>query len=136
MSIALCQTAMFMMLGMIEGPYPKPQGYTYDSLIAAWHATDNGWDALVCELAEYAVISEAELARRADQEFPGVYDYAVSECFGAWFGAYLLEHCDAPPLAEGRAELVRLIDEFFAQNDEYPLGVLPVTPETEEEEEL
>lgn len=47
--------------------------------------------------------------------FPSVYDYKVSAPFGKWFGEYIMEHGDQPPLKEAINWLNRETEAFFAQ---------------------
>ena len=103
-------TAAFMVLGLIDNKY---DGFTSDDIVASW---GQGFLELVSELVRNAEHSEMLLATRATDEFPGVYDYEVSEPFGKWFGAYVFEHGgQLPPIEECNAELIRRINAFFNQ---------------------
>lgn len=69
---------------------------------------------LVMELAEYAVYSEERLSEMNPEDYPGVYDYEVSDPFGRWFMQYVIDHGgEVPTTHEGRAKLDELITKFF-----------------------
>jgi len=104
-------TASFFMEGLHEA---KPGGY--DALISAW---DKGCIEMVDALVSYVPLTiqlcdAAALAN--DGVYPGVFDYEVSGPFGKWFGEYILEHGDEPPLAEARAWLEKEVTAFFSQS--------------------
>ena len=69
-------TAMYMMEGFL-GAESKLGRDT------ALYPQNTGMLETVSELAAYAEISEREIIAREPQDFPGVYDYEVSEGFGA-----------------------------------------------------
>jgi len=103
-------TAAFMALGLVDGKY---DGYTSGDVVALWGC---GFFELIQELVRNAEHSERLLALRADDDFPGVYDYEVSEPFGKWFGTYIFEHGgQLPPVEDCNAELIRRIETFFNQ---------------------
>lgn len=103
-------TAAFMALGLMNGKY---DGFTSADVVASW---GQGFLELVMELVRNAEHSERLLEQRADDFFPGVYDYEVSEPFGFWFGTYVFEHDgQLPPIEECNAELIRRIEAFFNQ---------------------
>ncbi|MEJ1959751.1 MAG: hypothetical protein WDM70_10295 [Nitrosomonadales bacterium] len=104
-------TAAFFMEGLHEA---QPGGY--DGVLGAW---DKGRlelvDALVShvplatQLCNYAAITNGG-------DYPGVFDYEVSELFGAWFGEYILTHGgDEPSRKEVEDWLVKAVEEFFSQ---------------------
>lgn len=106
----IATTAAFMALGLVEGKY---DGFTSDDIVATW---GQGFLELISELVRNAEHSEMLLATRADDDFPGVYDYEVSEPFGKWFGAYIFEHDgQAPSIETCHAELAQRVTAFFNQ---------------------
>lgn len=107
----IATTAAFMALGLVEGKY---DGFTSDDIVATWGL---GFLELISELVGHAELSELLLEQQfAGADYPGVYDYEVSEPFGKWFGAYIFEHGgQLPPVEECNAELVRRISAFFNQ---------------------
>lgn len=102
-------TAAFMALGLVDGKY---DGYTSGDVVALW---GRGFLELIQELVRNAEHSEMLLATRTD-DFPGVYDYEVSEPFGRWFGAYIFKHGgQAPSIETCHAELAQRVTAFFNQ---------------------
>jgi hypothetical protein len=103
----VANTAAFMVMGL-----PTQNGLT--KLLQHW---GKGCIELVDELTQFAPISQRLLEAKDPQDFPGVYDYEVSEEFGAWFAKFILANKDAkaPSLDEGTAKLKELIDGFFKQ---------------------
>lgn len=110
-------TAAFMVMG-----FPRDDGpdSTMSRLLDAW---GQGCLELVSEMTQYALYSEELLAARKDQDFPGVYDYEVSESFGAWFAAYVRVHPRhaAPPVDQARRVLEGMVGKFFKQAESRPL---------------
>lgn len=109
-------TATFMAVGMVG-----PSQTTYDKLLEKW---DKGCLELHYELCQYATLSEQiiDIITRGDggYDFPGVYDYEVSEEFGRWFRIEILddEEGNAPDFEAAKAKLIDLACRFFAQRDE------------------
>lgn len=99
-------TAIFMAMS-------HPRGDELNAVLDGWGM---GHLELVQELAEYAVLSEQWIMEAKPQDFPGVYDYEVSEPFGEWFTDFVLtsEGNVVPSKAEGTAKLRELFDAFFA----------------------
>ena len=85
---------------------------------------DDLYGRLLDQLCQYAALSEQiiEVITRGDggYDFPGVYDYEVSEPFGAWFRIEILsdEDGNAPDFEAAKAKLIDLACRFFAQRDE------------------
>lgn len=105
-------TASFMAVGMSDNDEVR-----YNKLLDAW---GNGCLELHYELSEYAVLSEKIVDFLVEEcccEFPGVYDYEVSEPFGEWFGDCVLAYKDVPNKNEATSILVYLACKFFAQGD-------------------
>lgn len=86
-------TASFMTTGMmvVDAKYRttgEDGRYTHD-IYEAW---GNGGIELHEELCQYAKLSEkivAFISNNLEIDFPGVYDYEVSEPFGTWFAERL-----------------------------------------------
>lgn len=99
-------TAMYMAMG--ADAYLKSLGHAeYESIIDF----TSGHIGIMGELAALAVKSEQRLKELQPMDFPGVYDYEVSEPFGAWYAETRLSHTGDPT-----EELYRRIDEFFHNN--------------------
>lgn len=109
-------TATFMVVGMTGN-----DDDLYGRLLDHW---GKGCFELHYELCQYAALSEQiiEAITRGDggYDFPGVYDYEVSEPFGAWFRIEVLsdEDGNAPDFEVAKAKLIDLACRFFAQRDE------------------
>ena len=109
-------TASFMVIGMTSN-----DDALYDRLLNKW---GKGCFELHYELCQYATLSEQiiDVIVRGDggYDFPGVYDYEVSETFGAWFRQQLLadEDGDAPDFEIAKAKLIDLACRFFAKGEE------------------
>jgi len=124
-------TATFMAFGMyeVDTKYRKrdPDGINTYDIYTVW---DKGGIELHLELAQYAEISEKLvefITQQCEFDFPGVYDYEVSEPFGAWFTEYLFEHGDTPSKFNAVEKLIELAVEFFTQcgqPDEMPPKLL------------
>lgn len=121
MQSAAC-TASFMTMGMcnvdakhrIEGPNSR---YNYD-MYQVW---DQGGVELHLEVVQYAVLAEEYcdyVAEQCSMDFPGVFDYEVSEPFGEWFTEYLFETGEAPSKAVATHQLILMISGFFTQCDD------------------
>lgn len=107
----LACTAAYMALGLDiearEQPVVLGQWSTYSG---------SGHFELMLELTQHARHSEAYIERNyKNADYPGVYDYEVSEPFGRWFGQYLLEHGEPPSRTMARIELEARINKFFNQ---------------------
>ena len=61
------------------------------------------------ELSDLAIKSELRVLQE-DRDYSGVFDYEVSELFGAWYVETRLNHT-----GDATEELYRRIDEFFAK---------------------
>lgn len=109
-------TASFMTTGMTNN-----DDALYDRLLNHW---GKGCYELHYELCQYATLSEQiiDVITRGDggYDFPGVYDYEVSEEFGRWFRYELLkdEEGNAPDFEAAKARLISLACCFFAQEDD------------------
>lgn len=100
-----CTTAIFMWDGVeiVRNKHPN--------LFDVW---GKGCVELGLELSKYALFSEEELTRRNPDEFPGVYDYEVSNPFGQWFANQIIERNGAT-IGEDEAKeaLLHIMDGFF-----------------------
>lgn len=67
------------------------------------------------EIADWAVTAHRYIAKLAPTEYPGVFDYEVSEPFGQWLLNTLLANGSMPQEEVIDAYLKRIIAEFFAQ---------------------
>ena len=109
-------TATFMAVGMSGNDEAL-----YSRLLDHW---DKGCFELHYELCQYATLSEQiiDVITRGDggYDFPGVYDYEVSEDFGLWFAEEILKDEDgnAPDFEVAKAKLIALACRFFAQKDD------------------
>lgn len=99
-----CTTAMFMAQGLGYGERLRHLGAL----------TGSGHIELMSSLSGYAMHSEMQLMAREDEEYPGVFDYEVSEEFGRWYGQYIIDRRGTPPAdLVARAKLDELIARFF-----------------------
>ena len=109
-------TATFMAVGMSGNDEAL-----YSRLLDHW---DKGCFELHYELCQYATLSEQiiDVITHGDggYDFPGVYDYEVSEPFGEWFRIEILndEDGNAPDFEAAKARLIDLACRFFALKDE------------------
>lgn len=113
-------TATFMAFGMyeVDTKYRErgPDGINTYDIYTVW---GKGGIELHLELAQYAEFSEKLvdfITTQCSFDFPGVYDYEVSEPFGAWFAEYLFEHGDTPSKFNAVEKLTELAIEFFTQH--------------------
>ncbi len=117
--VAVSTTATFMIVGMLSEKNTGLSEMRYTKLLERW---ENGAVELHATLCEYAATSEKiiEFLRenKTDFDFPGVYDYEVSEPFGQWFGDYLLTHDAVPQTGVANAELFELASTFFILSEE------------------
>ena len=108
-------TAAFFMEGLHDARPDKHVTPNYDVLIEAW---GNGCieliDTLVSHVPLTLKLSEAA-AQACDHNYPGVFDYEVSSCFGRWFGEHILEHGNEPSTQAVQDWLAKQIEAFFAQ---------------------
>ena len=111
--------ATFMIVGMLSEKNTGLSEMRYANILARW---GNGAVELHSTLCGYAETSEKiiEFLResKTDFDFPGVYDYEVSEPFGQWFGDYLLRHDVIPQTSDANRELFELTSTFFMLKDE------------------
>ena len=75
----------------------------------------NGHIGMVEALAEIALRINHIVACLAPQDFPGVFDYEVSETVGDWWAKYITTNGRAPSQEEVSAQLIDHIALFFAQ---------------------
>ena len=112
-------TATFMIVGMLSEKNTGLSEMRYANILARWR---NGAVELHITLYRYAETSEKiiEFLRKnkTDFNFPGIYDYKVSEPFGQWFGDYLLRHDAAPQIEEANEKLFELVSTFFILSEE------------------
>ena len=99
-------TATFMWNGALEA------GATADELYETWGM---GAIELHQDLCNYALLNEEILDLMPNKDFPGVYDYEVSEPFGTWFASTLIGSGSVPDFADAKRNLVERAVEFFAQ---------------------
>lgn len=57
-------------------------------------------------LLPYAVLVEEAWRQVLEHEFPGVFEYEVTEPFGAWIGQYILTHNCFPLTQEAKRWVV------------------------------
>ena len=101
---SVCITAMYMAMGANEALKALPED-KYQEIVD--HC--RGHIGLMGELSDLAVKSELKVLQE-DRDYPGVFDYEVSEPFGAWYVETRLNHT-----GDATKELYRRIDEFFAK---------------------
>lgn len=114
-----CTTATFMAFGMFEADAKRrtygADGHSNFDIYIVW---DNGAVELHSRLAQYAIASEKLvdlLTSKCNFDFPGVYDYEVSEPFGTWFAEHVFEHSDTPTTEVGLSKLIEMVIDFFSQ---------------------
>ncbi len=96
-------TAAFMWEGVKED----------DKLLAHW---DQGCIELCSEVTQFAELSEMYLESVfsvIEKDFPGVYDYEVSEPFGAWLRQHIERQDPAGPLGAPRINKRKAASELF-----------------------
>lgn len=115
----VCTTATFMAFGMFEVDAKRrtygADGRSNFDIYIVW---DSGAVELHSQLAQYAIASEKLvdlLTTQFNFDFPGVYDYEVSEPFGTWFAEHVFEHADTPSTKDGLDCLIKLVISFFSQ---------------------
>lgn len=86
----------------------------YAKLLERWN---QGCYELVDEMNRHVGYFDEAIAPWVDDDcgFPGVFEYEVCNPFGMWFAEYILKHGYAPIESEVKAEIDRLVDEFFTQ---------------------
>ena len=109
-------TAAFFTEGLHDARPAHNVKPNYDVLIETWgKGCIELVDALVGYVPYALKLCEAGAAA-CDGNYPGVFDYEVSTCFGKWFAEHIFEHgCDEPPQIDACAWLVRGVGEFFVQ---------------------
>lgn len=108
-------TAAFFMEGLHDARHDHHFTPNYDVLIEAW---GNGCIELVDTLVSHVPLTHKlcdAAAQACDGNYPGVFDYEVSICFGRRFGKHILEHGNEPPTQAVQAWLSKQIETFFAQ---------------------
>ena len=80
----------------------------------------SGHIGMVCDLLPYAKAVSARLATQAAQEFPGVYEYEVTECMGIWLARAAEDTNEGlfpypNILIQFNEQLEKLTTEFFNQ---------------------
>lgn len=105
----VCVTAMYMALGA-ERVLKEMDPEKYEEIVE--HCS--GHIGIMGELAEMAVKSERKVLEK-ERDYSGVFDYEVSEPFGAWYVETRLNHT-----GDATEELYRRIDEFFTKYDPKP----------------
>lgn len=78
----------------------------------------NGHVNTTLDFADYAALSEELLAKFSPDDYPGVYDYEVSEPFGRWLYTEYQTNGYMPPRHIAAMKLIELIADFFAQRRE------------------
>ena len=108
-------TAAFFMEGLHDARPDHHVTPNYDVLIEAW---GQGCIELVDTLVSHVPLTlklcdAAALACHGN--YPGVFDYEVSNCFGRWFGEHILQHGNAPSKQAIHDWLAKEITAFFTQ---------------------
>lgn len=80
--------------------------------------SDIGQLELINNLCKYAAIlaDMEQVAAATVGGYPGVFEYEVSDPFGAWYGEALITHAE-PTEAEAIAHIRTLVIAFFADDD-------------------
>lgn len=102
------ETAGMITFGLTNNPKAP-----LDLLLQVW---DQGMIGLVSEATHYAAPLAAivENAVNDGYDMPGVFDYEVSEEFGAWFGEYILSARNGMPgQAEAFNQISAIARKFF-----------------------
>lgn len=104
----MCVTAGFMWEGVKED----------DALLAHW---GQGCLELCQEVVQYAELSEMLLDAAftvVEKDFPGVYDYEVSEPFGKWCRGHIECQMLGPSIDKraASAKLAEMVYDFFIAN--------------------
>lgn len=70
----------------------------------------------ICAYAEYA-LDLCNAARAVTDDYPGVWEYEVIDCFGAWYGKRLVETDHQQPTSQQcRVYLLNETQAFFRQS--------------------
>ena len=116
-------TASFMTVGMLT--VNRSNKALGDDIYAKWA---QGAVELHLELCQYAELSEyivEFVSKVCHIDFPGVYDYEVSEPFGIWFAEQLFGEGSAPTSVKAKEKLAKLAANFFIYpKDAFEAGVL------------
>lgn len=108
-------TAAFFMEGLHDARPDHHVTPNYDVLIEAWgQGCIELVDTLVSHVPLTLKLCEAA-AQACDHNYPGVFDYEVSSCFGRWFGEHILQHGKEPSSQTVHDWLAKQITEFFTQ---------------------
>lgn len=80
-----------------------------------------GHTGMVADMLPYAKLISSYLASLAEQDFPGVYEYQVTECLGIWLAKAAEEQnggiFPVPAMAaQFKEQLLKLSIEFFKGN--------------------
>ena len=119
-------TATFMVVGMLSGNGTGLAEKRYTKLLERWANSAVELHTTICEYAETSEKIIAFLCgNKTDFDFPGGYDYEVSEPFGQWFGDHLLNHEAAPQTEVANKKLSELASDFFML-DEFDRQMLNV----------
>lgn len=83
--------------------------------------SSGGHTGMVADLLPYAKLISSYLASLAEQDFPGVYEYQVTECLGIWLAKAAEEQnggiFPVPAMAaQFKEQLLKLSIEFFKGN--------------------
>lgn len=109
--LSVAVTTGFMSMGLVD--YEKRNCTT--DLFETWGA---GVYELHFVLAQFAVLADEMVKACVDTlgcDFPGVYDYEVSEPFGAWVAEQIMTGVDFTTTRIGYDHLAVLTAEFFAK---------------------
>ena len=97
------------------------QGGDFDKLMHTW---DQGCYGLVDELVGYApyltALVQAVLDAAPNLDYPGVFDYEVSESFGAWFKTEVMKDGSAPIKADAYEWMKCEVLKFFNRSPNTP----------------
>lgn len=106
--------AAFMMEGLRDYCDTQHGRSGYTQLLEHW---GNGCWELVAELCAHAKYFDEAVAPYIDDDvgFPGVFEYEVCSPFGIWFAEYVMKHGYVPIVSEAKAEIDRLVLDFFTQ---------------------
>ncbi|MGC3963621.1 MAG: hypothetical protein QM803_09920 [Rhodocyclaceae bacterium] len=126
-----CLTAAFMMEGLRDlESHPMAREVnvseddskltSYDAVIDAW---GHGCLELIRDMTQYVQLSEQLLDCAGEADFPGVYDYEVSNAFGQWFGYRVLAN-RRPDRIAAAAVFTALAYAFFWQGNDATTGAL------------
>lgn len=120
----IARTAGFLMSGVRDFCEFEEGGLPYDhpgegpNLLACWgqgclelHAEVTQYAPLVAQLAD-------DLFALAGQDFPGVWDYEVTESLGCAIAAWIVAHPQQTPAPDWvKAQLLALASDFLSQSE-------------------